>query len=167
MGPVLDNLRDFCGTYLFWFPDFAQSPGFAGCLAVVAAVIAYIATTKNARKEQWWKRAEYALNLTLAEEETTQITGLEMLDALESKTQPERAFIEAATQWFLNKGPTGVSAGPADEAPASQAPASEAPASEAPTSEAPSADDDDAPIPTGSRARIFNAIRGIFKLPRA
>ena len=152
MGPVFDNLRDFCGAFLFWFPDFAQSPGFAGCLAVVAAVIAYIATTKNARKEQWWKRAEYALNLTLAEEETTQITGLEMLDALESKTKPERAFIEAATQWFLNKGPTGVSAGPAYEAPAS---------------EAPSADDDDAPIPTGIRARIFGAIRGFFRLPRA
>ncbi|TFD12873.1 hypothetical protein E3T35_06180 [Cryobacterium sp. TMT1-2-2] len=152
MGPVLDNLRDFCGTYLFWFPDFAQSPGFAGCLAVVAAVIAYIATTKNSRKEQWWKRAEYALNLTLAEEETTQITGLEMLDALESKTEPERAFIKAATQWFLDKGLTEVSAGPADEASAS---------------EVPSADDDDAPIPTGSRARIFSAIRGIFRIPRA
>lgn len=162
MGPVLDNLRDVCGTYLYWFPDFAQSPGFAGCLAVVAAVIAYTATTKNARKEQWWKRAEYALNLTLAEEETTQITGLEMLDALESKTKPERAFIEAATQWFLDKGPTGVTAGPADAVPASQVPAGQVPASTAP-----SADDDDAPIPTGSRARIFSAVRGIFRLPRA
>ncbi|KGJ72066.1 hypothetical protein GY21_17855 [Cryobacterium roopkundense] len=147
MGPVLDNLRDICGTYLFWFPDFAQSPGFAGCLAVVAAVIAYIATTKNARKEQWWKRAEYALNLTLAAEETTQITGLEMLDALESKTEPERAFIQAATQWFLYRGPTDVSAGPSSEARASE--------------------DDDAPIPTGSRARIFRVIRSFFRRPRA
>jgi hypothetical protein len=152
MGPVLDNLRDFCGTYLFWFPDFAQSPGFAGCLAVVAAVIAYTATTKNARKEQWWKRAEYALNLTLAAEETTQITGLEMLDALGSKTKPERAFIEAATQWFLDPGLARVFTGPADEAPVSEAPAT---------------DVDEAPIPTGNRARIFSAIRGIFKLPRA
>ncbi|WP_104196239.1 hypothetical protein [Cryobacterium sp. M15] len=145
MGQVLDNLRDFCGTYLFWFPDFAQSPGFAGCLAVVAAVIAYIATTKNSRKEQWWKRAEYALNLTLAAEETTQITGLEMLDALESKTKPERAFIEAATQWFLDPGPTRIFTGPAS-APA---------------------ENDDLPIPTSIRARIFGFIRGIFRSPRA
>jgi hypothetical protein len=149
MGTVIENLHEFCGTYLFWFPDFAQSPGFAGCLAVVAAGIAYIATTRNSRKEQWWKRAEYALNLTLAAEETTQITGLEMLDALESKSKRERLFIEAATQWFLSKEePAGVVSAPAGQEP-------------------PADLNDEEPIPTGKRARIFSAVRGIFRRPRA
>jgi hypothetical protein len=101
MDAAVRTLRDFAGTWFYWFPDFAQSPGFAGCLAVVAAVIAYIATTRNARKEQWWKRAEYALNLTLSADDTTQITGLEMLDALKSNNELEQRFIEAATHWFL------------------------------------------------------------------
>jgi len=146
MGTVFENLHDFCGTWFYWFPDFAQSPGFAGCLAVVAAGVAYKATTKNARKEQWWKRAEYALNLTLTDEETTQITGLEMLDALNSKGKRERAFIEAATHWFLAKEPTGAFVGaPGEEPPA----------------------DYDEPVATGVRARIRGAVRGIFRRPRA
>jgi hypothetical protein len=149
MGTVFENLHDFCGTWFFWFPDFAQSPGFAGCLAVLAAGLAYYGTTQNARKEQWWKRAEYALNLTLSSEETTQITGLEMLDALKSKSKREIAFIEAATQWFLNKAPTEeVFSGPAGQEP-------------------PADFYDDEPTPPGRRARIYGAVRGIFRRPRA
>jgi hypothetical protein len=146
MGTVFENLHDFGGSHLYWFPDFAQSPGFAGCLAVVAAGVAYIATTQNARKDQWWKRAEYALNLTLTDEETTQITGLEMLDALKSKGKRERAFIEAATHWFLAKElPKESVDGPGEEQPA----------------------DHDEPVATGVRARIRGAVRGIFRRPRA
>lgn len=93
--------HDFFGTWFFWFPDFAQSPGFAGLLAVVAAVVAYVASTRNARKERWWKRAEYALDLTLSKDESEQQTGLEMLDALASRNPEEQAFIAAAIHWFL------------------------------------------------------------------
>ncbi|MET4581582.1 hypothetical protein ABIE21_001072 [Conyzicola nivalis] len=148
MGTVLENLHDFCGTWFYWFPDFAQSPGFAGCLAVGAAGLAYHGTTKNARQEQWWKRAEYALNLTLSAEETTQITGLEMLDALKSKSKREIAFIDAATQWFLDKEAEQVFSGPAVEEP-------------------PAEFYDDVPAPPGRRARILGAVRGIFSRPRA
>lgn len=160
MGEALENLHDFLGTYFFWFPDFAQSPGFAGCLAVVAAGIAYIATTKNARKDQWWKRAEYALNLTLAAEETTQITGLEMLDALKSKSKRELAFIDAATQWFLK--PAEATDGAAGRESAAVENVGEQHVDEqTPT------DQDEEPTPTGRRARLFSAIRGIFRRPRA
>jgi len=146
MATVFTNLHDFCGTYFFWFPDFAQSPGFAGCLAVVAAGIAYVATTRNSRKEQWWNRAEYALNLTLSAEDTAQIAGLEMLDALESKTKPERAFIDAATHWFLSQEPPGAFVGsPGEEPP----------------------EDYVDTTPASRRERFLSTVRGFFRLPRA
>lgn len=63
-----------------WFLVFAQTPGFAGVLAVVAAIVAYAAAARNSKKERWWKRAEYAMNLTLSADESVQLAGLEMLD---------------------------------------------------------------------------------------
>lgn len=90
------------GTDPGWFWTFAQTPGFAGVLAVLAAVVAYTASTRNAKKERWWKRAEYALNLTLSGDESVQLAGLEMLDSLKSRNKREQAFIRAATNWFLD-----------------------------------------------------------------
>ena len=81
---------------------FAQTPGFAGVLAVLAAVIAYAASVRNAKKDRWWNRAEYALNLTLSSDESVQLAGLEMLDSLKSRDPREQEFISAATHWFLD-----------------------------------------------------------------
>lgn len=98
---------DICTWFASWFYTFAQTPGFAGLLAVVAAVIAYSGTVRNARKERWWKRAEYAMNLTLSNDESLQVAGLEMLDSLASKDAREQAFISAATRWPLGLNGSG------------------------------------------------------------
>jgi uncharacterized membrane protein len=137
MDTVAEGVGRFFGTWFFWFPDFAQSPGFAGLLALVAAIVAYIASTRNASRDRWWKRAEYALDLTLSSDESTQLAGLEMLDSLESKDAREQAFIYAATQWFLR----------------AQVPA-----------EPSSSDEPDAPArpPAHPAARGWRAVRGIL-----
>lgn len=96
------------GAAVNWFLLFAQSPGFAGVLAVVAAVIAFAASARNAKRERWWKRAEYAMNLTLSADESVQLAGLEMLDSLKSRDPREQEFISAATHWFLNAAARGA-----------------------------------------------------------
>jgi hypothetical protein len=71
------------------FVPWAQTPGFGGVAAVFAATIAFAASRYQARvqrsaqrKEQWWKRAEWALNLTLSDDPAFRELGLEMLEAL-------------------------------------------------------------------------------------
>lgn len=51
------------------------------------------------RKQQWWERARWALDLTLAEDTTTRAIGLEVLDALsrsEYAGEHEFEVVEAA-----------------------------------------------------------------------
>lgn len=82
---------------LDWLGAWAQSPGFGGLAAVVAAVIAYRAARKAAdtqrvnaaadraqreraeRKNQWWARAQWALDLTLSQDTETRTVGYDML----------------------------------------------------------------------------------------
>ena len=86
---------------------FVTSPGFAGLLAVIAAVIAYVAATGNARRDRWWKRAEYALDRTLSTDEAEQLVGLAMLRTLRSRNHREQDFIKAATDVFLDPNADG------------------------------------------------------------
>jgi hypothetical protein len=72
-----------------WFIPWAQTPGFGGAAAVAAATIAFAAARHQARvqresqrKEQWWKRAEWALNLTLDERAEVRTVGYNTLSAL-------------------------------------------------------------------------------------
>ncbi|MFB2596257.1 hypothetical protein ACEXQE_00550 [Herbiconiux sp. P17] len=74
-----------------WFVPWAQTPGFGGVAAVIAATIAFAASRYQARvqrsaqrKEQWWKRAEWALNLTLSDDRTRSEIGIAVLEALAS-----------------------------------------------------------------------------------
>lgn len=74
-----------------WLSTWSRSAGFAGTAAIVAATIAYLAARQNAnrqeradRKAQWWARAQWALDLTLSEEEHARTVGFTMLDALAS-----------------------------------------------------------------------------------
>ncbi|MCS5717861.1 hypothetical protein N1027_06905 [Herbiconiux sp. CPCC 205763] len=74
-----------------WFLPWAQTPGFGGVAAVVAAMIAFAASRHQARlqraaqrKEQWWKRAEWALNLTFNDDATRSEVGIALLEALAS-----------------------------------------------------------------------------------
>lgn len=83
------------------------SPGFRGLAAVIAATIAYAGVRRSiraqrdaTRKEQWWERARWALDLTLSDESITRTIGLEVLDALgdsEFGSEHEFDLVAAAT----------------------------------------------------------------------
>lgn len=112
-----------------WVADWLQSPGFGGGAAVLAAVIAYGAASRaalvqrengqkdraqrdrNERKAQWWHRAEWALDLTLNEDEEARIVGFRVLDALagsEWAGEHEGDVIAAATERALSDAGSGV-----------------------------------------------------------
>jgi hypothetical protein len=87
------------------------SPGFGGAAAVVAAVIAFIGVSRNLkaqrnanRKQQWWERARWALDLTLDDDSSTRAVGFEVLDALarsEYADEHEAEVIDAAVSATL------------------------------------------------------------------
>lgn len=95
-----------------WFIPWAQTPGFGGAAAVVAATIAFSAARHQARvqresqrKEQWWKRAEWALNLTLDDRAEVRTVGYRTLSALaasEWASEHEGDVIAAATSKSLD-----------------------------------------------------------------
>ncbi|SDY61149.1 hypothetical protein [Herbiconiux ginsengi] len=82
-----------------WLIPWAQTPGFGGVAAVLAATIAFAAARYQARvqraaqrKEQWWKRAE-------SDDPSLRELGLGMLEALsesEWKGEHEDDVIAAA-----------------------------------------------------------------------
>lgn len=102
----------------FW-RTFFTSAGFGGVMAVIAATIAYLAARHSAksartqatadrdqrnlsdRKEQWWARAEWALNQVASGDAEL---GYRMLDALgqsEWAEEHEADIIAAATEEAL------------------------------------------------------------------
>jgi hypothetical protein len=95
-----------------WFIAWVQTPGFGGAAAVLAAVVAFGAAWHQAgvqrhaqRKEQWWKRAEWALNLTLSNDSATRSVGFHTLEALsesEWAAEHEGDVIAAATDHTLD-----------------------------------------------------------------
>jgi hypothetical protein len=110
-----------------WLSEWASSPGFGGLAAVVAAVIAYRAAARAARaaernaaedreqreraerKSQWWKRAVWALDLTLSRRNAVRTVGYQMLDALarsEWADEHEKDVIAAATLRSLRNSRT-------------------------------------------------------------
>lgn len=101
--PWLADVLDRIFALFFWFPDFAQSPGFAGVLAVIAAWIAYSAARKNARESQRWNRAETALTMTLSADSSVRKAGLQLLNVSlgHTKDSAEREYIAAALEWFV------------------------------------------------------------------
>lgn len=98
----------FAGWWDSWFWTFAQSSGFGGVAAVVAAGIAYAAVRRQTvhardaqRKEQWWKRAEWALNHTMSDDVDKRTVGYQVLTALaesEWANEHEGDVIAAATE---------------------------------------------------------------------
>jgi hypothetical protein len=94
-----------------WVLEWLLSPGFAGAAAVLAAVIAYLAARRQAavnretaRRDQWWDRARWALDLTLIDDPECRIIGLATLGALatsEWAAEHEGDVIAAATERVL------------------------------------------------------------------
>jgi hypothetical protein len=96
----------------FSFAQWLMSPGFGGTAAVVAAGIAWAGVNKSVkaqrqvnRKQQWWERARWALDLTLNDDSITRAVGFEVLDALansEWATEHETDVIDAAVAATLD-----------------------------------------------------------------
>ena len=101
----IDTILD-AGVTDFTFGQWLMSPGFGGLAAVAAASIAFFGVSRNVkvqreanRKQQWWERAKWALDLTLNDDSTTRTVGFEVLDALASSEwarEHEYDVIEAA-----------------------------------------------------------------------
>lgn len=102
-----------------WLSDWSRSAGFGGVAAIIAATIAYFAARQNARrqeradrKNQWWARAQWALDLTLRTDDAhAQEVGFDMLSALaksEWAGEHEGDVIAAATQPALDAEEIGA-----------------------------------------------------------
>lgn len=115
---------EWIGAVGGWLGDWAQSAGFGGVAAVVAAVIAFKAANRSAvaaratasadrtqreraeRKAQWWLRAQWALDLTLSQDTETRTVGFQVLEALatsEWAEEHEADIIAAATERALTQ----------------------------------------------------------------
>ncbi len=77
----------------------------AACIAFLAASRSVRGQRETARKQQWWDRARWALDLTLSEESLRREVGIGVLDALGSSEfadEHEVDLVEAAIR------PTGI-----------------------------------------------------------
>lgn len=89
----------------FW-RSFWSGPPVAGIFAVLGAAIAYLAASVAARtsrlgaeREEWWNRAEWALNLARSDTRADRLIGLRALQGLQDQaTESEFAMILAVTE---------------------------------------------------------------------
>jgi len=99
--------------------EWLTSPGFGGAAAVVAAVIAFLGVRRstatqreNARKDQWWDRLKWAVELALDPDEAKAHAGLEALQAMTETTQgldeEELSFLARITDLFLVEDESGT-----------------------------------------------------------
>jgi hypothetical protein len=98
-------------TASFTWGGFLMSPGFGGTAAVIAAGVAYLGVVRNVRahreanrKQQWWERARWALDLTVSDDSSTRAVGFSVLDALarsEWAGEHEAEVIDAAVDAAL------------------------------------------------------------------
>jgi hypothetical protein len=104
--PNIATAQSVVGFQAFAWGEWFMSPGFGGLAAVIAAAVAFggvghtvKAQRETNRKQQWWERARWALDLTLSEDSTSRTVGFEVLDALgcsEYATEHEVEVIAAA-----------------------------------------------------------------------
>lgn len=89
----------------FW-RDFWTSPAAGGVFALVGAFIAYCAAyrassvhRRTAKREEWWARAQWALDLARSDIDSDRIIGLEALAGLTPEaTEAEFRMILAVTE---------------------------------------------------------------------
>ena len=88
----------------FW-RTFWSGPPVAGLFAVVGALIAYAAAVvgaqaarRSARRQEWWDRAEWALDLARSDNRVDRVIGGRALEGLRDEaTESELAMIVAVT----------------------------------------------------------------------
>ena len=98
----------------FW-RDFLTGPPAAGLFALVGAGVAYAAARvaartarRGAERQEWWNRAEWALNLARSDKQVDRLIGLRALEALtDEATQTEYALILAVTTEVTGDVDTG------------------------------------------------------------
>lgn len=89
----------------FW-REFWTGPPAAGVFALAGAAVAYLAarvaaTTarRGAERQEWWDRAEWALDLARSDKESDRLIGLRALEALGSEaTGTELQMVLAVTE---------------------------------------------------------------------
>lgn len=94
----------------FW-RSFWVSPAVGGFAAVIAAVIAFSAAKAaahasriGAERQEWWHRAEWALNLAVSGEGRNRDVGMQALRALAARaTDLESEIIVAVTNTYLDE----------------------------------------------------------------
>lgn len=107
-GPTAEGAVVSVGEFWAWMSAWAMSPGFGGLAALAAAAVAYRGAVRSirnqrasTRKEQWWDRARWALDLTLSESGEERAVGFAVLEALASSEwaeEHETDVIAAATE---------------------------------------------------------------------
>lgn len=100
------------------FGDWLTSAGFGGVAAVVAAAIAYAAARWTARahrdssrRDQWWDRLKWAVELALSPEPARSAAGLRALEAIMDATgfdDDEWKFIANIADVFLGEDLSGT-----------------------------------------------------------
>lgn len=103
---------------LLTWGDWLTSAGFGGTAAVVAAVIAFFGVRRaaatqreNARKDHWWDRLKWAVDLVLSGDEGKANVGLTALLAItEAKgfDRDEWNFLRRIADLFLATDPSGT-----------------------------------------------------------
>lgn len=118
----------------FWRAFWSGAPA-AGLFAVFGALIALIGASVaagvarvGARRTEWWNRAEWALNLSVSDQQADRVLGLLLLKNMRiDATQAEQAMIVAVTS-SISAPDEGEPVTPAEEpvAPAVDTPSVEA-----------------------------------------
>ncbi|MFC5379459.1 hypothetical protein [Aquipuribacter nitratireducens] len=115
-----ESVVEAVGQAPLW-QGFLLSPGFGGLAALLAALVAGAVAASVARrdrlqrertdrKNQWWTRAQWALDATTSDRAWVRVTGFRMLEALaesEWADEHEADVVAAATAPSLS-GPSPV-----------------------------------------------------------
>lgn len=105
-------------TALLTWGEWLTSAGFGGTAAVVAALLALVGARRsaavqreNARKDQWWDRLKWAVDLILSGDEPSANVGLAALAAItqaQGFDADELDFIERINSLFLEADESGT-----------------------------------------------------------
>lgn len=103
---------------LLTWGQWLTSSGFGGAAAVAAALVAFIGVLRasavqreNARKDQWWDRTKWAVDLVLSGDEASANVGLAALAAIteaEGFDRDEINFLRRITDLFLLEDESGT-----------------------------------------------------------